>query len=251
MRTLMQLQISKRLKYIVGYLSLMLFLNILLTGVIELKNGTVAPYEGFYLCNGSTIFALLSIAVIDLLREQYSSQSRWIHLLPIKGSVRMTVKYIWIIVDVLVNTLINIFFSLMIRIIVLNSFDEGKIFITELINIIHENGLITIISVLLSFSIISFSVVCTQTLFYQNRTISLLSISFIMMIILAFISLTFKMIMTLLSKDQSVLYDSDISIIIPIFEGGQWNYVGIGILLVTFMICTTVSAKIMDRFLNF
>ncbi len=251
MYTLMQLQVSKRLKLWTGYLVVMLLFNILFTGIMELNNTSLDQNEGFYICNGISVLTLFLIAVMNMLKEQYSSQSRWIYLLPVRGRIRMTVKYLWLAIDVAGTVLINIICSLIIRIIYFKSLDAGMIFLMKVLDNILENGLIIMAALVLGFAVLSFAIVCTQTVFYQNRTLSMLFIGLLMMGVLVIISLISNMLSILLPISRALQHEQDIFIIIPIFEGGQWNIASIGILVLVFILCTAATAKIMDRHLNF
>lgn len=251
MFTLIRLQISKRLKFIIGYMVLMLLGNALFSGIMELRLASLDKHEGFYVYNSISILILLFMATINIVKEQYNRQSRWIYLLPIRGYKRMVVKHLWIVLDVSGIVLTNLIFSSIIRILYYKNIDIGKVFLLYALNSISENGLYAMVAIILSFALLSFAIVFAQTIFYQNVAGSMTFIGILMMGVVALICLISGLLAEFIPADFSIQHAQDIYMIIPIFEGGQWNIVSIVILLLTFIFCTLLTGKIMDRYINF
>lgn len=250
MYTLMRLQFYKRIKFLPGFLLIMLIISFLFTSTLE-KDGASAPNEGFLMINTLSILVLFALSIINTFKEQFNSKSRWLYLLPIKGPRRMIAKYLVLVFDVIAITFSNLLCGYLTQVVYFKSYAIGRTFLSETLKGIYEDGPYAIIGVLFVFSIIYCAIVVTQTLLYQNRALSMFVIGLITSITLFILMEISKLVALLVPTNQKVIGTKDITIFLEILSNGQLNIPNLAILLFTFILCTLITSKVTDRYLNF
>lgn len=253
MLTLVKYEISKRVKFSLGIILGLILVNTLFTGIVEIYiNRSNNLYEGYDNAFAFSIICISILHVMDIKNNFYQDRGKMIFSFPLKGQAIVLSRLILLLTDVALTTFLNLFISFLVRLVVIHNFKSPIKFLTETFDVIFHNLIPVIFIIIIMFLFMYFAIALSETLFYQNGIVGLISTigMFILYAILIWFISYLLNLFIVLKLPTGVPQQEDTMIFIPVIENSYYNITNIFLVAASGAASFIGASKIIDKHLN-